>query len=281
MKRKMNILLLTLFSVLSFFCTDKIIYQWREKDPIMQQIKQEEYKYKIEPINALMEGNTIISGKKGQEIDRITSFNNMKKYGSYNESLMTIKTLSPEISIENNYDKYIISGNKENHMVALVFLIRDNENLTPLFSKLEEKGITATFFVDGTFLEKNTSVIKENPQVQFEILSYEGEYNENFLKTSISYLENLTKQKAKYCFTEIENDTLLKLCKKLNLHTIKSKNVIKKELYKTIKNNLQNSMIIALEPNNYIEKELSSTLDYIQKKGYQIVSLNTLLSENN
>ena len=47
----------------------------------------------------------------------------MKSYGGYNESLLVFDEVSPTISIEDYYDKYISSGNGLTTNIALVFAI--------------------------------------------------------------------------------------------------------------------------------------------------------------
>ena len=95
------------------------------------------------------------------------------------------------------------------------------------------------------------------------------------------YLNSLTGKSPKYCYTEESNEEILNTCEKLNLHTIKPTLVLSKNIYHEIKNNLSNSIIISLEVNNYVEKELSTTIDYLKKKGYKIVSLDNALKEEN
>ena len=70
------------------------------------------------------------------------------------------------------------------------------------------------------------------------------------------------------------------MCKKLKLHTIKPTIVLNKNIYKEIKNNLSNSIIISLEINSSVEKELSTTIDYIISRGYKITSLDELITED-
>ena len=48
---------------------------------------------------------------------------------------------------------------------------------------------------------------------------------------------------------------------------------------KEVKSNLDNSIIISIDVNNYNIKELSTTIDYIKSKGYKILLLRDLLSE--
>ena len=277
MKRTFNRVLIILLSIFSFYYTNQVVSFLQENDPIMKEIKSTEKKYKIEAENAITTDNTIISGKKGKVIDYDKSYQKMKKYGTYNESLTVLKDTIPVISINNNYDKYLIGGNKYHKKVSLVFIVKEKDPHN-IISILKQNKIKATFFIDGTFIENNINLLK-NEEQDFELLSYQNDYNESFFKTSLSYLESITNNKAKFCYTEIDNNKLLSLCEKLKLHTIKPTLIIKKDSYKEVKENIDNGIIISLDINSLIEKELKETITYIKQKGYQIVPLEYLIEE--
>lgn len=270
-------IVLLLFLLVSIYYTNYSINILRSKDPIMLKIEDSISKYEIKPINAEIIENTIIPGLKGIEVDINKSFNKMKRYGSYNEAMTVLKETEPTISINNNYDKYISSGNKENRLISIIFVI-DNDP-SKILKVLKEKEVSATFFIDGNDLDKYLSLINKYKDNEYEILSFKGKYNSSFMKTSMSYLESITKKKTNYCYTEVETDELLNLCRKEAKHTIKPKLIYKDNLLKQIKNDLENGIIILIRINNSSEQELSTFIDYVLKKGYKFVTVNTLLKE--
>ncbi len=263
----------------SFFTTTYFLQRMREKDPIMIEIKEKSKEYEKEYSNAQITGNHMISGKKGIKVDYEKSYTKMKQYGAFNESLMVMKEVLPIISIEKNYDKYILGGNRKEKKVSLVFPIKEENKIEKVLTIVNQKEIPVTFFIDGIIIEKNTALIKKAHNHEFELLSYQNSYHKSFFTTALAYLEMITEKEANYCYTEKENEELLKLCKKKKLHTIKPNIIVKKELYRTIKNNLNDSMFYSIEINNYNIRELSTTIDYIEEKGYEIVKLKELLSE--
>ena len=248
----------------------------RKQDTIMQEIEKSKEKYEIEPVNAEITNNTIIPGITGVKIDTDKSYHNMKQYGSYNEAMTVLKEINPEITVNNYYDKYIEEGNKNKRQVA--FLIVVNQNLERVISLLEKNNIKGTIFLDGQDLETSSRAISKANNHEYEILSYQKEYSPSFLKTSISYLESITRKKGKYCYTEEENQNLLDFCKKEKLHTIK-KESIKEKLYQEVKKTLKSGQIYAIELNEETEKEFSTTIRYMKQKGYEFVTLNELLKE--
>ena len=89
----------------------------------MKTIKGTNDKYNIKAVNAEVKDNTIIPGLTGKEIDYEKTYTNMKQYGAYNEILTTLKDIEPTVSVNDYYDKYIISGNPIKRSVALIFKV--------------------------------------------------------------------------------------------------------------------------------------------------------------
>lgn len=269
----MTIILLFLFSI---YYTDKTMDILKTKDPLMLEIKNNSSKYKVEPVNAIINDNTIIPGKNGQEVDIEKTYNQMRKYGTYNEGLTKIKETIPTISITNNYDKYIKLTNSDDKKLGLLFIINNQSNLNNIINILNNHNISATLYFEDNQIEKNIELIK-NTTYEIEML-----YPKKHLFSSTkSYLETLTDSELKYCYTEDENIELLEICQKNNMHTIIPSLVIKNNLYQKIKNKIETSPIISIYSNKYLEKELSAAIEYLKKKGYKFYELNSLISEDN
>ena len=250
----------------------------KEQDPLMIEIKEMESKYQIPYQNATIEGNTMIPGIKGKTIDYEKTYQYMKEYGAYNETLTILKETKPVISIEGNYDKYIIEGNPKKKMIALVFLIKEGDVLESFLQIVQNEQISGTFFLDGTQLEKNRSILKNYKKQEFELLSYQNKYQSSFLKTARSYLETTTRKKIQYCYHEKNNKKLLDWCIKEKLYSIKPSLVLKNNSLYELKESLRNGLIITISHNNL--KQIAILVDYIKKKGYQLVPLETLLKED-
>ena len=271
--KKLLIIVLLLFS---FFYTNKSISIIRNQDPLMKEIIKNKSKFEIKSVNAIIKDNTIIPGIKGKEVDLEKTYTKMKQYGTYNEALTVFKETKPTISIEDNYDKLITSGNKENKNIALIFKVEKNTNLDKLLSILNYYNVQTTFFIDGLYIENNNLNNLSNHQI--ELLSYNNTIDEVTFSSALSYLSYKTNKTPKYCLED--NNNIIKICKKLNLHTVSPTLIIKKDPYKEIKNNLKNSSIILIPINNYIYNNLSTSILYIKSKGYKFLTLSELLSEN-
>ena len=277
MHRFKKFIYLFIFLLISMYYTNTSIKILKNVDPIMKQIKKNSKKYTINPVDAIINNNEITSGSYGKEIDYQKSYNKMKRYGKYNESLTVLKETKPTISIEKTYDKYLVKGNQNNRSVSLVFKITKDDNIDKLLKLLEEKDVQVTFFIDGTLLEKNINLITKLSNHEVEILSYKNRHDEELLKTTIDYLETITNRKANYCYTEIDDDNLLNICRKNKLHTIKPTIIVEKDMLKNIKNNVEKGIVITI--NNYNDKELITSINYLKSKGYDLVTLKDLFNE--
>lgn len=274
-----KILILIIFTLISMYYTNICMEVLKEKDPIMQEIKSNMSKYEESANDATIIGNVIVPGHIGRRVNKNKSYSKMKKYGNYNETLTVMEEVKPELSVSNTFDKYIEKGNSNNKNVSFVFIY--DENIEKVIKILNSKHIPSTIFLDGIYLENDSlNRLKYNGNINYELLSYNGEYDENLFKTSLSYLESVTKRSPRYCYSEVENSDLLNLCSKLKMHTIKPYIRIDENLLKEVKSSLSNSIIISIKSSSSNISELSSVIDYVISKGYDIVSLDNLISEN-
>ena len=274
-----KILVLIIFTLISMYYTNICMEVLKEKDPIMQEIKSNMTKYEESANDATVIGNVIVPGHIGSRVNKNKSYSKMKKYGNYNETLTVMEEVKPELSVSNTFDKYIEKGNSNNKNVSFVFIY--DENIDKVIKILNSKHIPSTIFLDGMYLENdNLNGLKNNGNINYELLSYNGEYDENLFKTSLSYLESVTKKSPKYCYSEVENSDVLNLCSKLKMHTIKPYIRIDDNLLKEVKSSLSNSIIISIKSSSSNVSQLSSVIDYVISKGYDIVSLDNLISEN-
>ncbi len=274
-----KILILIIFTLISMYYTNICMEVLKEKDPIMQEIKSNMSKYEESANDANIIGNVIVPGHIGRRVNKNKSYSKMKKYGNYNETLTVMEEVKPELSVSNTFDKYIEKGNSNNKNVSFVFIY--DENIDKVIKILNSKHIPSTIFLDGIYLENDSlNGLKYNGNINYELLSYNGEYDENLFKTSLSYLESVTKRSPRYCYSEVENPDVLNLCSKLKMHTIKPYIRIDENLLKEVKSSLSNSIIISIKSSSSNISELSSVIDYVISKGYDIVSLDNLISEN-
>ena len=264
----------------SFFYTEKTISVVKEYDDIMINIKSVSNKYQKDYIDASIVGNKIIPGVSGVKVDLNRSYSKMKRYGSFEESLIVLKKVNPSISLEKNKHKYIISGNQNKKMVSLIFLVDVNSNIDNIIKILDKKGVKGNFFVDGKWLEKNSNLIpiliRENHVIGN--LSYNNDYLDSSFVWMETIIEKIGKQSVGYCYTEVENKDIIDTCKLNDNYTIMPSIVVKNSPYMEVRENLKSGSIISFKINSRLEEELPIIINFIKSRGYKIENLNEHLS---
>lgn len=259
----------------SFFYTEKVTQIVRNNDPIMLKIKDAKKTISVAKIDPVINDDEYITGVNGCDIDVDKSYTKMKNVGEYKEELLVLSETVIDKKIKN---KYIISGNKNEKNVSIVFIIKDKVN-NNLVNYLNSRKVNANFFIEGNYLSKNIVNIKElasNHSIYY--LGTDGKYSDKYMIYNNNLININTKNESNYCITDKKDEKLLKLCTDYDMKTIKA-DYIENNILDTIKNNLTNGEIIVF--NSEDEEEIKISINYILSKGYNIVSLNNLLNESN
>ena len=161
MKKTFQIIGLISLTCFSFFITEKTAVVVNELDEIMIEIKSNYKKYKEESTDAIIEKNTIIPGISAKEVNINKSYKNMKKSGYYSEDLYIYDYKKPNISLSDNIDKYIISGNPKKRMMSLIFKEKVNDNINDILTILNNYKANSTFFVDNEWFMNNNAIIQK------------------------------------------------------------------------------------------------------------------------
>lgn len=277
MKKIYPIFLSLLLVYFSFYYTNRVVDIIKSKDPIMLQIKSNKDKYEVDFTDAIIEENYIIPGKNGLKVNENKSFQKMKKYGKYNESLLVFDEIEPDVSLNSYYDKYIESGRNDLKQVALVFKVERFDTIDNVVDILSSNETKATFFLDGLFVDNNYETIKSlKNKYELELLSYNNGYEKAYFKSGLQSLYNITNIKPKYCYAEYDNKKVLTLCDNLGLHTI-IPTINSNNSFKLIKEKLNSGAIISLDID---DNNLSTIINYIKQRGYKFVTLDELLLES-
>lgn len=280
LKKTLEMIGLAILICFSFFLTEKTNSIMKNNDDLMTTVKEKSLTLNVDSKDAIVNGDTIIPGICGKEIDLNKSYNAMKKVGFYNPSLLVYNELVPSISVNKQYDKYIVGGNPDKKEITFIFKIQDKDNVEDVINILEHYNLSTNLFIEGSWLEENINkleVISSN-----NIIGSLG-YNGSYKKSDNYWLESTIKKKSHqsnyYCYTEKKDDDTLKECSKNNNYTIIPKTVISTNLLLNIKKSLENGIIIAIDINNNTVLELPNAIEYVKSKGLKIVNLDVLLKE--
>lgn len=281
MNKIIKILFACLLVLASFFYTDKVVSFMEDKDPIMIKLKKEKNNLEESPINAKVDVSYLIPGYSGVVVDLNKSFTKMKKYGSYNEALVVFKESVPTISIDEYYDKYIVSGNGFTNYISLVFEINNKELLPKIKEVLKDNDVRATFFVDGVLLKEDsiliTSLLEDFHEI--ELLNNKNNYDKLIFEEELDALQVIANRRGKYCLAKYDQKEILELCSKEKMHTIIPTMQISSKPYLSVKGKIREGAIISISVTKENISELDVLIKYIKQRGYTLDTLEQLLSE--
>lgn len=265
----------------SFFYTEKAALVVKETDELLLTIRDNASQYQVQAVNALIDGDTIVPGMSGKEVDIEKSYDKMKPYGKFQENLLEYKNIEPKDKMNKHFDKYVVGGNKKKNQVSLLFLVDEQDSVDSVLSVLDQFNLKGNFFVDGLWFEDHNDQVTELIQDGHVIgnLSYHGNYQDSSFIWMDTIIKKIAKQRISYCYTEEENEETLQICSMNHDYTIMPSYVVQNYPLKEIKENLEAGSIISLSINDTMIQELPVIVRYIQSKGYTISTLSDHLHE--
>lgn len=270
MKKILEYLGITLLFGISLIYTENITSVVKNNDSIMKNIKSISDEYRVESVNAIVSDKDIIPGINGCEIDINKSYEDMKKINAFTDKMLKYRDLIPEISITNIFDKYISSGNSKDRNVSIVVYMKDNVDKINEYS-----NIKLNVFLDSSILENGKVNVMKNIRI------YNGGNNLKYDNVLVEWMNDIildNYNKPKYCLNKDRSDDNLVVCARNKMHTISPKLMVTNTNTYEIKKQVQDGSILYFEENSISKiREMS---DYLIKKGYEIVYLDELLSEN-
>ena len=266
---KIKIIGILLLTVFSFYYTDKVSNIIKNNDPIMNRIDNIKDTLTVSKVDPIIYDDEYITGINGCVVNKEESYKKMKSNGEYNEDLIVMK----EDEIEEDYNKYIIGGPKQNRKVSII-LTNYNEKIN---SFIKENNIDINYFIDGSNIKKDVGKLIE---LQGRIYNYgrNKKYTDKYIIYDNSLIKSNFDNESSYCLVTEKDNESLKICSKYKMKTIKT-NEIKENILNYIKENLGNGEIFLINSDNY--EEIKYSINYILSKGYKIVYLDELLDNTN
>lgn len=249
---------LALIMVFSFYYTEQISTLVLNKNPLMMTIKEQADNYNVKSVNAEIVGENIIPGINGLYVNSRESFYAMQSEDIFNEYYLVFEQKKPDVTLEDNKDKLIISGNPN---IRQVTLILETENEVSEYLKLNE--FKASLLVDmNTYKDKNYFESLNNEIVGFKSL-------ENNL--------TLNKENKHICVVNTDNK---EICQKHKNYLVNPSLRLNNSNLLDIKKNLKNGSIIVIGDTATLS-DVKILLKEIKYKDLELVYLSELISEVN
>lgn len=249
---------LALIMIFSFYYTDQIASIVLNKNPLMQTISDEAINYNVKSVNAEINGDYIIPGINGLQVNIKESFYNMQETAIFNKYFLIYDEIKPDISLDNNKDKIITKGNKKNKQVSFVF---EAEN--KLTNYFKSKNFPASLLVTIDTYSKNNF---------FEQINNETES----FKTLENTL-NLNKENKHICVINSYNKDI---CLKNKMFLVEPELELTNYNILDIKKNIESGSIILVDKYATLD-DLIVLIKEINYKDLSIVPLSKIISEKN
>ena len=243
----------------SFVYTEKAAIIVQGKNPVMQSIVENESDYNVASVNATIEGNYIIPGSNGIQVNINKSFRKMRNLKVFNDYFLVLDEVTPDISLSNNKDKIIRKSNNSKNAISLIF---------ESSSQTSEYAIKQNLLVNIALSVDNQSLIN----------SYEYINGAKSAATfsNIETILNKHKLNKNICLI---NENNIELCKKNNKYLVESTHILDGSNLVTIKSHINNGDIIFIKDSANLS-DLQIILQQIKYQGLSIKPLSDLISEN-
>ena len=141
---KYKIIFTIILFIFSFLLIKSGVYFIKNNDSLMKTLKEKQSEYNVKAIDAVITEHTMIPGISGKKINLNRSYQKMKGINLFQESLLIFDEIRPNKTIDNIYDKIIISGNPSVNKVSII--TKDNNNYC----------FTTTLEIDKNCFNKHT-----------------------------------------------------------------------------------------------------------------------------
>ena len=175
----------------------------------------------------------------------------------------------------------ILDKRSRGESIPDTWAVDEKGNPSPIIEILKEKKVTGTFFIDGSWLEKNQNELVSLIEGKFTVgnYSYRGDYGHESFVWIDTIIKRVGGQKQSYCLVEKENKKALSTCKLQKDYTIYPNIIMKENPYSELTEQVESGSIILMRLDAQVKKELPLMITYLKQKGYEIVNLEQLLEE--
>ena len=267
--------------LVSFIYTDNVFKEARKTDPVMTSIINYKEKQDIKAKEPTILGDEMILGVTGLIVDEKKSYKNMKEENIFDEDKLVYEITKPKINLSNTYDYYIKKGNTSSKKMALIIKVNEDSNVSKIIDILKDNNISIAFFVDGSWLEKNTNDAFEINRLGCEIynLGYKGKYTKNKIEVTNNLIQSITLKNSLFCLNENKIDEEKEICKNKKMHTIIPS--VSNPSISELKKYIEKGNIIVYDIDTFNYDNFNLIINTITSRGYVIDKLSRIISEDN
>lgn len=272
----------------------------KAEDPLYREIESRADEYNVSASNAKVDPIwKALPGYNGIEVDVQASYDKMKKGGRFDESKLIFKQIPPKIHLEDLPPSPIYKGHPDKPMVSFIINVAwGNEHLPSMLATLKKHHVSATFFLEGRWAQKNPELAKMIAEAGHEIGNHSFSHpdmknisnektRQEILKTN-EVIKATTESQPKWFAPPSGSyrDDTVKIAAEENLKTIMwSVDTIDWQkptpnvLINRVMSKVHNGAIILMHPTASTEQSLDVLITQIKGKNLQIHTVSELFSE--
>ncbi len=237
--------------IFSFLYIDKINNILIENNSLYQEILSRKDIYEIDPSDAAIAEGGIMPGVSGKRVNVLESYYNMRSLGVFNSSYLVYKIEKPLVSISDNKNLYITSGNKNKRNIS--FIIDKNYDIE-------------------SYIKLNN--IRANKLITYN--DFESDNNFEYLNNDVNNFNRLnSKILTKICLV---NNDIEEYCKSHGYYLINANIKINNDNYILVKEELSSGNIILIDNDLNLDYFIMIYIEALYRD-YNIVYLSELLYE--
>ncbi|MEN8699509.1 polysaccharide deacetylase family protein [Bacillus infantis] len=269
-------------------------------DPLIQRIEEESPKYYIAPQDAKIDPVwKAIPGYNGVKVDTLASYKKMKSDRKFDPDKLVLKQIEPEKKLGDLPPAPVYKGNPDKPMVSFIINVAwGNEYLSGMLATLKKHKVTATFFLEGRWVQQNPDLAKMITEAGHEAGNHSFTHPDMKTLSSARIREEIEKTNQVIKATTGQEvtwfappsgsyrDETVQIAaeKKLktvmwSLDTVDWRKPSPEELLNRVVPKIHNGAIILMHPTDSTAKSLDRLIMQIKEKDLEIASVSRLLSE--
>ena len=272
----------------------------KQEDPLFSEIEQKSTDFSEEPQDAYIDNVwKKTPGLNGLKVDLNKSYEKMKEKGTFDPSLIVYKQIPPDVTLEDLPPAPIYRGNPDKDVVAFLINVSwGSEHIPVILNILKEQQVKATFFIDGKWAQENPDYVKMIDE-QGHIIGNHAYNHPDMARLSnqqameqISQTNDIIKAitgEAPKWFAPPSgsfNDHVVQSAHNLDMQTIlwtvdtiDWRNPSVGVMVDRVKNKIHPGATVLMHPTPSIAGGLDTIIEEIKNSGYQIGTIEKLISE--
>ena len=139
LKKTCKLIGILLLLVFSFVYTEKVFTTAKDNNSVMKEVVKYKNSYDIKPKEPIIKKDELILGYSGLIVDKEATYKNMDD--KFDKDKIVYKDKLPNTTITKNYNYYIKQGNVTSKSVAIIFKVKNENNLNSFLDNINKLDI--------------------------------------------------------------------------------------------------------------------------------------------